>query len=159
LGEKGEGKSNLLLKALRERLDQNLQIIFKLLGIQYSQRDMEAAYVALKSTKPDQRASAIEFLDNILDKNLKPMILPLLEESSSEKLVLRAHRLFGIQALSRFEALRLILRRGDRWLSACALHEVGSSRIVELTDEFNALAYDSETTIREMVQWASQRCA
>jgi ATP:ADP antiporter, AAA family len=159
LEEKSDGQSILLGKVLRERLDQNLQIIFKLLGLRYSQRDMDAAYVALKSTQSDRRTSAVEFLDNILDKNQKPMILPLLEESSSEKLVVRAQRLFGIQVSSRLEALRLILRQGDPWLKACALNEAGNSRIVELTDELRTLANDPEPTIREMVQWAAKRCA
>jgi len=159
LGEKSDGGSDILRKTLRERLDQNLQVIFKLLGLQYSQRDMDAAYIALKGTKSDQRTSAVEFLDNILHKNQKPLILPLLEETSGERLAVRAQRLFGIQVTSRLEALRQILRHGDSWLRACALHEAGSSHIIELKNEFHALANDPEPTVREMVQWASQRCA
>jgi len=73
--------------------------------------------------------------------------------------VASARRLFGMQASNRLEALRRILRQGDPWLRACALHEIGISRITELNDEFGALANDPEPTIREMVQWTSQRCA
>ncbi len=151
--------STLLPRALRERLDQNLEIIFRLLGLQYPQNDIYSAYTALRGNRADRRASALEFLDNLLHKNLKTIILPLLEEPSAERLINRASSLFGISAVGREEALRLILRQPDVWLRACALHEIGRACLTEFLDECRNLRHDSEPLVRETAEWAVQRCA
>jgi HEAT repeat protein/MFS family permease len=150
---------NLLTRALRERLDQNLEIIFRLLGLQYSQRDIYFAYSALKDPRSERRTSAIEFLDNLLQKDLKSIILPLVEESSAERLIDYASRLFGLEPNSRGEALRLILQQRDVWLRACALHEIGATCMKDLLDICRRLADDPEPLIRETAEWACKRCA
>jgi HEAT repeat protein len=155
----GEKEKNLLNRALRERLDQNLEIIFRLLGLRYSQRDIYFAYSALKDPGSDRRTSAIEFLDNLLTKDLKSIILPLVEESSAERLIDYASRLYGLEPNSREEALRLILRQSDVWIKACALHEIGSTCMVDLLEICRTMAGDKEPLIRETAEWACQRCA
>ena len=154
------GKENgrrLLGRALKERLDQNLEIIFRLLGLQYPQKDMYFAYHALKGTRAERRTAAIEFLDNMLHKNLKSIILPLLEESSTERLIDRASRLFGIQTRDRKDALRLILLQPDVWLKVCALYQVGEERMTDLADTCRALLADPDPLIRETAEWALGR--
>jgi AAA family ATP:ADP antiporter len=152
-----DGKKNgrkLLGRALKERLDQNLEIIFRLLGLQYPQKDMYSAYHALKGARAERRTAAIEFLDNMLHKNLKSIILPLLEESSTERLIDRASRLFGIQKRERKDALRMILEQPDVWLKVCALYQIGDERISDLADQCRKLASDSDPLIRETAEWA-----
>jgi AAA family ATP:ADP antiporter len=152
-----DGKKNgrrLLGRALKERLDQNLEIIFRLLGLQYPQKDMYSAYHALKGARAERRTAAIEFLDNMLHKNLKSIILPLLEESSTERLIDRASRLFGIQTRERKEALRMILDQPDVWLKVCALYQIGDERISDLADMCRKLSSDSDPLIRETAEWA-----
>ena len=131
---RGDGVA-LIQRALKERLDQNLEVIFRLLGLQYPQNDIYSAYNALRGTRADRRASALEFLDNLLHKNLKTIILPLLEEPSADRLISRASALFGIQTVGRSEALRIILNQPDVWLRACALHEIGRECLTEFLDE------------------------
>jgi AAA family ATP:ADP antiporter len=155
----GNQSSTLLGRALKERMDQDLEIIFRLLGLQYPQKDIYFAYAALKGGHSDRRASAIEFLDNLLQKNLKSIILPLLEESSVERLIDRASRLLGIQSKRAEEALTLILQRQDAWLKACALHEVGEKRLKNFVETCRAMAKDEDPVVRETAEWALKRCA
>jgi len=49
------GGHGLLQAALREMLDRDLEVIFRLLGLQYSQKDIFFAYSALRSTQADRR--------------------------------------------------------------------------------------------------------
>jgi AAA family ATP:ADP antiporter len=142
------------VRALKERLDQNLELIFRLLGLQYPQKDIYFAYTALRGNRGERRGAAIEFLDNLLQKDLKAVILPLLEERSAERLIDRASTLFGIEAKSRGEALRLILEQSDAWLKACALHEVGERRVTELAGHCSRLAGDTDPIVRETAHWA-----
>lgn len=155
----GEKSRGLLSRALHERLDQKLEVIFRLLGLQYPQKDIYSAFVAWNETRPDRRTAAIEFLDNLLDKTLKPMILPLLEESSVDAQLAGARNLLGIKVAAREDALRRLLELPDVWLKACALHEVGEKRILALLSETRGLSANADPLIHETAAWAIARCA
>ncbi len=148
---------NLLARALRERLDANLELIFRLMGLQYPQSDIFSAYTALKTGDSERRASAIEFLDNVLSGEVKAMILPLLEEPSAERLIERASRLFGIQALEFSDALQAVLDGPDSWLRACALHEIGSHRMREMAEHCRRWASEGDEVVSETARWALAR--
>ncbi|HYR89677.1 MAG TPA: MFS transporter [Terriglobia bacterium] len=155
VGWSGDGDSNsLLVRALRECMDEKLEVIFRLLGLAYAQKDIYSAYLALKGTRADRRSAAIEFLDNVLRDNLKSIILPLLEESSVNALLDRAKSLFKIQVPRREDALRGLLAQPDDWLAACALHEIGEKRIRELADSSRALAAGGNPLKQETAAWA-----
>jgi AAA family ATP:ADP antiporter len=74
---------------LRHRLDRNLGIyfmnIFKLLGLYYPHEDVVKAYQNLKTGTPNSVAYAIELLDNILKKDMKNIVLPLVEDLPSSE--------------------------------------------------------------------------
>ncbi len=157
--KRSSASARLLESALREKMDQDLEIIFRLLGLQYRQKDIYFAYSALKGSRSDRRAAAIEFLDNLLQKNLKSLILPLLEEPSAERLIDMASRIFGIPPYTREEALRKILERPDVWLKACALHEIGDERITALSDLCRTFSGATDLVVRETAEWALKRVA
>jgi len=73
---------NSLIDLLERRLDHGLEQIFTLLGLRYQQKDIEIAYQGIISEKQEVRANAIEFLDNLLQPNLKQTLLPLVENST-----------------------------------------------------------------------------
>jgi hypothetical protein len=135
-------------------MDQNLELIFRLLGLQYPMRDIYSAFSALKGTRPARRTSAIEFLDSLLRQDLRAVILPLLEESSTERLVELAVRTFGVRPRSREEALETILEQNDEWLVACALHEIGSRRITGQERRCREFMDDGRPLVRETAAWA-----
>lgn len=70
----------------RQQLERNSGIyfadIFKLLGLYYPHEDIVKAYQNLKTGTRDSVAYAIELLDNTLKKNVKDIILPLIEDLS-----------------------------------------------------------------------------
>ena len=153
----GTGSSALLLRSLRERMDLNLELIFRLLGLQYPMRDIYSAFSALKGTRPARRTAAIEFLDSLLRQDLRAVILPLLEESSTERLIELAGRAFGVRPKRREEALETILEQNDEWLLACALHEIGSMRTTEREKICQRFVNDGRPLVRETAAWALGR--
>ncbi len=153
----GDPGAALVETALRERMDQQLEMIFRLLGLRYPQRDIYFAYAALKGTQPAKRASAIEFLDNILRKDVKTVILPLLEEESQERLLGRAVRLFHVRIPDRAGALSALVEQPDPWLRACALHAAGAARIAALEPFCRAALGDADIRVRETAEWALGR--
>jgi AAA family ATP:ADP antiporter len=159
LGPGNGTEMKLIRKTLHERMEQEMEIIFRLLGLRHAQQDIHSVYTALKSTRADKRASAIEFLDIILNKNLKPVLLPLLEEKSTERLLEHSSRIFGIYVVSHNKALRQILRQQDTWLKACALYVVGKSAMKDLATDCQRLLGAREPLVREMAEWAWKRCS
>jgi HEAT repeat protein len=73
----------------RNRLERNLGThfmnIFKLLGLYYPHEDIVKAYQNLKTGTPNSVAYAIELLDNTLKKDMKNIILPLVEDMPSSE--------------------------------------------------------------------------
>jgi HEAT repeat protein len=155
--EKYADRNALLSKALRENLDRQLEMVFRLLGLSYPQKDIYLAYAGLKGLHKARRVSAIEFLDNILQKDIKSMIIPLLEEESPERLLARAVRLFNVQIPGRDAALNALLRQPDPWLRACCLYEVGLNRIMEFVPLCRRLLKDPDPRVREMAEWSLNR--
>ena len=68
-----------LIKLLERRLDGNLERIFRLLGLKYPPDDIITVFRGIQSNKPELRNSAIEFLDNLLEANLKKVLIPIIE--------------------------------------------------------------------------------
>lgn len=147
----------LLVRSLHEHLDEYLEIIFRLLGLHYSQKDIYSAYRAMKENKADARATAIEFLDSILHRDLKSILLPLLEERSAERAIQRASKVFGLEIPAPEEALQLLLHQSDRWLKSCALYEIGANKLAGLDDLCRSLGSDHDPLVSETAVWAAAR--
>jgi hypothetical protein len=80
----------------------------------------------------------MDFLDNILEREVKRLVLPLLDEDSRLSQVGRD--VFGLQPLDAPSALRQLMRSGDRWLVACAIATAAELRAKELRPEVEAHA-------------------
>jgi HEAT repeat protein len=158
LETEGPSEGNALLgKALRESLERQLEMVFRLLGLSYPQKDIFFAYTALKGSHKGKRVSAIEFLENILKKDVKSLVIPLLEEELPGNLIARAVRTFNLQIPDRDAALDALLRHPDPWLRACSLHAVGSDRIMEFEPTCHRLMQDPDPRVREMAAWSLNR--
>lgn len=150
-GETGEG---LLERALREKLDQELEIIFRLLGLQYPQVEIHSAFIAFRSSRHDRRVAAIEFLDTVLQPDLKALIVPLLEDQGDNEVLSRASRVFGIQVPDRETAIQSVLKLPDTWLRACALYEIGRHRMIRLRNVAEVHLTAADHTVRSAAEWS-----
>ena len=111
--------ARLLASTLEERLRSTLERLFRLLGLKYPPKEMHAAYLALSRPKSDEYTAAVEFLDNVLERELKRYLLPLLDEDT--RITQTGRDLFGVEERDQGAALREIIRSGDAWLVACAV--------------------------------------
>ncbi|MFZ2054433.1 MAG: Npt1/Npt2 family nucleotide transporter [Candidatus Aminicenantales bacterium] len=72
--------------ACREkRMADSLWNVFKLLGLVYTREDMIKAYQNLKNGTKDSVAYALELLDNVLEKEIREIVFPLVEDLSPEE--------------------------------------------------------------------------
>jgi ATP/ADP translocase len=137
-GARGGKATGLLVRTLEARLDRIIHGLFTVLGLRYPPRDMQAAWRAVRRGTPAERANAAEFLDNILDHELKRFVLPLLDEDRPPEQAGR--ELFGLKLDGPREALRAMLREGDPWLAACAMAAAAELGFRDLAGEVRAAA-------------------
>jgi len=112
----------LLARALDERLNLNLERIFRLLGLNYPAKDIYNAYLGIVSPYKDRHASAVEFLDNVVGKNVKKYLLPIIDRISEAVAIKRGQELFGLEVKTRDDALLKLIDGSDAWLKTCAIY-------------------------------------
>jgi ATP/ADP translocase/HEAT repeat protein len=114
----------LLERALGEKIDQNLERMFRLLGLRRPPREIYEAYLGIIGPEKELRASAIEFLDNILKKDLKKFLFPIVDNIPVAAKIRRGRELFGLNFNDRTAALEFLINGRDPWLRACAIYSM-----------------------------------
>jgi MFS family permease len=104
----------LLEKAIEERQAESVERVFRLLYLIYSPEDIRSVYFSFNS-RPALRASAVEFLDNLINPALRAVVIPLVEERADV-----SPEGPGENAMSAAEAVRMLLAEDDEWLRTIA---------------------------------------
>jgi len=146
-------EGRLLKRALEEKLDDNLEIIFRLLGLNYSSKDIFSAYKGIVSDIASQRASAVEFLDNLLKKDVKKYLYPIVDEDSPERIIKRGQELFGIKKLGKEESIINLINGNDRWLKALAIFNTQHINSDAITKRVENQLNDSDPVVRETAEF------
>jgi ATP:ADP antiporter, AAA family len=80
LHEEAKTPAGTDLRPAEKRLDDLLGNLFKLLGLIYPQEDMTKAYQNLKAGTRDSMAYSLELLDNVLEKEIREVVFPIVED-------------------------------------------------------------------------------
>ncbi len=72
-----------LIQQLKTSLELNLKRVFNLLALYYNPEDVFVAYRGLKSETKESQLHAMEYLEGLLSRNLKTLLLPILESGMS----------------------------------------------------------------------------
>lgn len=113
---------NGLIHLLEQRLDRQLQRIFQFLGIKYPPQDVDPILNTILHGKEEQRIHAIEFLDNILDIQLKKELIPVAESILVETFSEKKLKNLNIKVLSESECYYALLKRKDVKLRLAVLY-------------------------------------
>ncbi|MFK8165032.1 MAG: hypothetical protein AB8H12_21485 [Lewinella sp.] len=68
-----------LLNLLHQRQDGNLDRLFRLLGLRYQPTDIIPIYRGLQAAERKEKISALEFLEILLENDLKRLVIPVIE--------------------------------------------------------------------------------
>ncbi len=110
-----------LIAALEKRLDENLERIFRLLGLKYPPDEIYDAYRSLRSERRDMRAAAVELLDNLLAPDLKRALIPLIEIEPAGAAAEGVLAGLGRKPPSEHESMAALLSGGDSVLQVLTL--------------------------------------
>jgi hypothetical protein len=147
--------SSLLSAHLRERIRENLNLVFLALWITHA--DMRLAYWSVTSMKS---SVAVELLETSLDPTVAGWLIPLIDSLPDTERISRGRRAFPLIRKDEPEHILAVLGRDDdpltRFLSLCV---IGTSFAAM---PFYPLAErrtgDSDTDVREAASYCLNRC-
>ncbi len=118
-----------VLNVLHKRREGSLERIFRLLGMLYAPTDIIPAARGLRSELQSERASALEFLDVLLDNRLHH-IMPILEYGvrHSNQVVRNTDQPLPQLTQDELDAFKSILREDDLRLKLSVIHLMGAMR-------------------------------
>jgi AAA family ATP:ADP antiporter len=148
----GTPVARLLSATLEERLHSTIERVFGLLGLRYPPKEIYAAYLAVNRHRSDEYTAAIDFLDSVLERELKRILLPLFDQNG--RLAQAGRDIFGVQPKDARRALRDLIRSGDAWLVACAVATAAELRLTELRPDIEPLSTRAGSEVGPVAQSA-----
>ena len=127
--------AGLLARTIEERLGYTLERVFRLLGLRYPPREIYSAYLAVHRRRAEEFSTALEFLDSILERELKKVLMPLLDQP--DHLTETGRNLFGVKVKDAQTAVRDLIRSSDPWLVACAMATAAELQMRGLSGEIS----------------------
>ncbi len=147
-----------VVRALRDSMQQELERIFRLLGLLYPHVDVHSAYLGLQTTRATVYDNALEFLDNVLKSQLRSMLVPLLDgRISVAQRAAIADRFVHIKIETQQQAIEALVASDDPWLRSCGAYAIGSLGLMSLEGELNRCLSDPDPLLRETARAAKQR--
>jgi ATP:ADP antiporter, AAA family len=149
--------ARLLALTIEERLRETLERLFRLLGLEYPPKEMYSAYRAVARRQHDEATAALEFLDSTLERDLKRILLPLLD--APEHLHEHGKELFGVEIRTAEDAIRELIRSHDPWLVACSMAAAAELGMRNLAPDIHQAAEESRDEVMEVARSAEARLA
>jgi AAA family ATP:ADP antiporter len=154
---RGQLDSDLLAKTLLQKMERTRDRVYRLLALIYPWRDVGAAQWTLSRGDPRSRASASEYLDNILTGQLRKRIIPVLEDLPLEEKVRRANVLLKTRTRDVEETLLHLINDDDQVVAAVAIDVVRQHRLWNLAGDIeHVLAHRDphDWYVFEAASWA-----
>lgn len=150
--------NNILIIAIKEKMDQAKERLFRLVGLLHDQQDIYGSYLALRSSSDDARAASVEFMENVLTVEEQEYILPIIDTPDDEEKLEEGRALFDGLVNNYEEGMIALLEGNDVWLRACAIFSV-SSRCPESLREHvqRAASEENPPIIQETAEYVLKR--
>lgn len=144
--------AGLLARTIEQRLEQAVERLFRLLGLRYPPVEIYSAYLAWSSRRADDLSAALEFLDETLDRDLKRVVLPMLDEPAHVQELGR--RLYGFEPRTAENAVRELIASKDPWLVACAIAAARELKLYALAREIEQASRGADDSVRRIADEA-----
>jgi len=139
-------------------MQQELERIFRLVGLLHPHLDVHSAYLGLQSKRVSVHDNALEFLDNVLKPQLREMLVPLLDgKITVHERARLAQRLVHTKIEDQEGAVAALVTSNDPWLRSCGAYAIGAFGLKSLEGELNRCLNDGDPLLRETARAAKLR--
>jgi hypothetical protein len=141
-------------------MDQEVERIFRLLGLLHPRHDLHSACFGVQSKDPVVHDNALEFLDNILKPQLRSVLVPLFDSgvSVAERVGL-ARRMVGVPVEGPEQAATALLLSDQAWLQSCGAYAAGVLGLSHLEGHLDRCLEHVDPLLRETARQAKVRLA
>ena len=153
--QRHDAAPDVVTHALRDAIRHELERIFRLLKVLYPSADMHSAYVGLQSDNPVVHDNALEFVETVLNAELRALLVPLLDRGITvDQRVQIADHVTSIPIRTATDAVRVLVATEDAWLQSCAAFLAGELRIDKLVPQLQFWMADPNPLLRESAREA-----
>lgn len=146
-----------LREALKEEVQDNFNHIFNLLSLIYDPRSVQLVRDNLESGDPENIAFALELIDLFLDAELKPKLIPLLDESPTPQKLKELQLHYPREEYTPIQVINYILNRdfnyNNRWTKACAIHASAFLDDFRISRGLVAHLFNRDKLLQETAAW------
>ncbi|MFP4555854.1 MAG: hypothetical protein ACLFNU_03190 [Bacteroidales bacterium] len=141
---------------LKDELEHNYTIslhnLFQLLKLLYDRSSIDAVVENLDAGTGESISFAIELLDTFMAEDLKPYILPLLEDSSLVNKIWALQNYFPLRSYSTEELLKAIINRNEnlitKYSKIYALNAFNTIENLTITADLSAQLFNADRVLR-----------
>lgn len=126
---------SLLARALSEKHARAMNRTFTLLGLIYSQGDVAAVRHALKDPDVRARSRAIEYLDNLLDGDVRKRVMLLVEDMPAEERIRKGNVIYRTRTRDVEDTVAQLLHDEDQSIASAAILLMEEKGLWNLADD------------------------
>ncbi|HRX00353.1 MAG TPA: cyclic nucleotide-binding domain-containing protein, partial [Cyclobacteriaceae bacterium] len=146
-----------LRQALREEIRDNYDQITLLLSLLYDPQSVQLVKENIESDSSDGTAYALELLDLFVDPDLKPKLIPLLDDDSTISKLEKLQIYFPRESYNPVQVINYILNRdfnfNNRWSKLCAVHASAYIKDFRISRGLIAQMFNQDKLLQETAAW------
>lgn len=151
--------TSYLSGVLETKLQNCYQRIFSILSLMYGNTLFDNVYfnITQKFVSNTHRSNALEIVDNMVEKDLRHIILPLIEMKNDEEKLKLGYNYFKIKQSELIEILEIFLTDDSDWVRSITLYTVAQEKIMEISDKMEIFICDPSPVVREVALYTMDR--
>jgi hypothetical protein len=146
-----------LRQAIREEITENYDQITLLLSLLYDPTSVQLVRENILIGTPDSIQYALELLDLFVDIDLKPKIIPLLDDTRVHDKLEKLQTYFPRESYNPVQVINYVLNRdfnyNNRWSKVCAVHAAAFLPSFRVSRGLISQMFNSDKLLQETAAW------
>jgi hypothetical protein len=146
-----------LRQAIREEVLENYDHITLLLSLLYDPQSVQLVRENILAGTPDSIQYALELLDLFVDADMKPKIIPLLDDSKVSDKLEKLQTYFPRESYNPIQVINYVLNRdfnyNNRWSKVCAVHAAAFLPSFRVSRGLISQMFNSDKLLQETAAW------
>ena len=147
----------LVKEALREEIKENYDHLTLLLSLLYEPESVQLVKTNVEVGSPDSIQYALELLDLFVEQDLKPKLIPLLDDSSVKDKLEKLQTYFPRETYNPIQTINYILNRdfnyNNRWTKVCATHATAYIPDFRVSRGLISQMFNRDKLLQETAAW------
>ena len=146
-----------LREALKEEIRDNYDHLTLLLSLLYDSESVQLVKENIETGTPDSISYALELLDLFVDQDLKPKLIPLLDDSKLLDKLEKLQTYFPRESYNPVQVINYILNRdfnyNNRWTKLCAVHASAYIKDFRVSRGLISQMFNQDKLLQETSAW------